>query len=429
MTAKRRTCLGLMAAMILASGAAQAAPASLDDALRPYLASYGLPALAAAVASGGKVIAAGAVGTRRYGTEAPVTLDDRFHIGSDTKPMTALLAAMLVEQGKLRWDSTVGEVFPELAGRMDPGLAKVTLTQLLSHSSGIPADDQAFADALKRSLSQEEGNLDELRYGLLRDWCTQKLAATPGTTYAYANVNYVVAGAMIERVSGRTWDELIVEKVFTPLHLKTAGLGNQASLGRVDAPLGHDPATTPPKPMLSGPNGDNPPVIGPAGIAHMSVLDFARWAAWNAGEGSRGPALVSPETLRKLHTVLIPITPPVNPKPGTPKLGKYGFGWAEVTTPWAPQPLLFDGGSNGLNVAHIWFDPSHDAAMVLMTNIGGTRAEDGLLAAAAELYRQYLAPGATPPPTAVVEETPEPTSPPRKRRAYFPGDTRRGQGE
>jgi CubicO group peptidase (beta-lactamase class C family) len=421
-----------MAAMLIGGAAHAASPASLDATLQPYLASYGLPALAAAVARGGDVIAAGAVGTRRWGTTAPVGLDDRFHLGSDTKPMTALLAAMLVEQGKLRWDSTIGEVFPELAGRMDPGLAKVTLAQLLSHSSGVPADDQAFEDAVKRSETQE-GNLDELRYWLLREWCPQKLVATPGTTYAYANMNYVIVGAMIERVTGRTWDELMVEKIFTPLHLRSAGLGNQASLGRVDAPLGHDPANGSPKPMLSGPNGDNPPVIGPAGIAHMSVKDFARWAAWSAGEGARPPALVTPETMRKLHTALIPIPALTERKAGTPWGARYGFGWAEVSVEWAPQPLIYDGGSNGLNVAQIWIDTANDSAIVLMTNIGGTKAEQGLFAAAGELYRQYLAPGAPPLPTPVVADTPEekaaPAAPLRKPRAYFPGDTRRGVGD
>jgi len=424
------TCLGILVGAILAGGAAGAAgPVSLDATLQPYLASYGLPALAAAVARDGTVVAAGAVGTRRIGTKHPVTLDDRFHIGSDTKAMTALFAAMLVEQGKLRWDSTVGEVFPELAGRMDPGLAKVTLTQLLSHTSGVPSDNQAFTDALARSQTQE-GNLDQLRYWLVREWCPQKLATTPGTTFAYANVNYVLVGAMIERVTGRTWDELIIERVFTPLGLHTAGLGNQASLGRVDAPLGHDPGNGKPKAMLSGPNGDNPPVIGPAGIAHMSVLDFARWAAWNAGEGKRPPALVQPETLRKLHTMVIAMAPQGEAKPGTPPGGQYGLGWGEVAVEWAPQPLLYHGGSNGLNVAHIWVDPAHDTALVLMTNIGGEKAEKGLRAAAAELYRQYLAPGVTPLPTPEVENTPPAAAEPlRKRRGFFSGDTRRGQGE
>ena len=123
------------AALPLGSGPARA-QASLDAVLRPLLAAYGLPALAAAVAKKGEIVAAGAVGTRQAGADIPVTVNDRFHIGSDTKAMTALLAAMLVEQGKLRWKSTTAEVFPEFVAGMDPGFATVTLEQLLSHSGG-----------------------------------------------------------------------------------------------------------------------------------------------------------------------------------------------------------------------------------------------------------------------------------------------------
>lgn len=413
----------LLFGALLTAGTAAAAPVSLDDNLEPYLGQYGMPALAAAVARDGAVVAAGAVGTRRAGTDSPVALTDRFHLGSDTKAMTALLAAMLVEEGRLRWDTRVGEVFPELAGRMDAGLAAVTLTQLLSHTSGVPSDDQATIDAINRSLSAE-GNLDELRYGLVRDWCPQPLASAPGSAFAYANMNYVLAGAMIERVAGRTWDELIVERVFRPLDLRSAGLGNQASLGRVDAPLGHDPTGGTPKPMLSGPNGDNPSVLGPAGIAHMSVLDFGRWAAWNAGQGTHAPALVQPDTMRRLHAPVIAMTIEGTPRPGTPASGRYALGWGEVRMDWAPRPLLYHGGSNGMNVAHIWVDPVQDSAMVLMTNVGGPRAEDGLRAAAAELYRRYLAPDAAPLPTAAPTEAPAAV----RKRPNFAGDTRRGAG-
>ena len=133
---------------------------SLDAILTPRLKQYKLPALAAAVVKDGVIVASGAVGTRRIGTEIPVTLDDRFHLGSETKAMTALLAGMLVDEGKLRWDSTVAELFPELVGAMDDRLKTVTLTQLLSHTSGLPGDDEAFFKLFDASRNQD-GNIDE----------------------------------------------------------------------------------------------------------------------------------------------------------------------------------------------------------------------------------------------------------------------------
>lgn len=204
-------------------------------------------------------------------------------------------------------------------------------------------------------------------------------------------MNYVLVGAMLERLTGKTWDELITERIFQPLGLKTAGLGCQSSLGRVDAPLGHAKINGKIQAFLAGPNGDNPPIVGPAGIAHMSVLDFAAWAGWNAGEGKRGPALVRPETLRKLHTTVIAIPDKPGAKPGTPKHGKYALGWGEVTFDWAFTPLKTHSGSNGKNLAQIWLDPQRDFAMVLVTNIGGEKADQAFQALAPELYEKFSA--------------------------------------
>jgi CubicO group peptidase (beta-lactamase class C family) len=428
--------LGVVLAVVCAGRVASAAPASLDDVLRPYLERYGLPALAAAVVRDGKVIAAGAVGTRRFGTARPVTVDDRFHIGSDTQAMTALLAAMLVEEGMLRWESTVGEIFPELAAGMDAKRRSVTLAQLLSHTSGEAADNPALVAVINQAMAQD-GNLNEMRLWLVREWGKQPLANPPGQSFTYANMNYVFAGAMIERVTGRTWDELISERVFAPLALTSAGLGNQATLGRVDAPLGHAIVDGKVKAFLSGPNGDNPEVIGPAGIAHMSVLDVARWAAWNAGEGKRGPALVRPETLKKLHAPVVTIPPKPDSPAGTPRGGNYGLGWGQVEVAWASEPLLTHNGSNGENLAAIWVEPSRDAALVLLTNIASPQADAALLALAEQLYRSYVAVAAAELPTAPPTETrtrrptaPPPTYTPRGPGGVggFSGDLRRGKG-
>jgi CubicO group peptidase (beta-lactamase class C family) len=368
--------------------AVSSAESYLDSLLRPYLSKYGLPAVAAAVVKNGKTVTAGAVGKRRVDSNIPVTMYDRFHVGSNTKAMTALLAAIMVEEGKLNWTSTIAGVFPELAGRMDAGLGAVTLEQLLSHTSGIPGDNDEIIGVYIKAMSQE-GNLDEMRYWLVGEWGKRPPATKPGAQYQYSNMGYTIAGAMIERSGKKTWDELIMERVFKPMNLKTAGLGPQASPGRTDAPMGHAMVNGKIKVLLSGPNGDAPPIIGPAGIVHMSVLDFARWAAWNAGEGKRGPGLVKPAIMKKLHTPVINVA---SGKDASSLVahGRYAFGWVEARPDWSPDPILYHSGSNGMNLAHIWVDTKRDFAMVLLTNIGGDKAKAALDALARELYPIYM---------------------------------------
>src|SRR5262249_4081488 len=129
---------GGTAAVITAASRAYGATTDARQigSLNSYLGRYSLPALAAAAVVGGGVVAVGAVGTRRAGANIPVSLDDRFHIGSDGKAMTALLAAMLIEAGNLGWDTTVAAIFPELAGTMGEGVGSIRVDQLLSHTSG-----------------------------------------------------------------------------------------------------------------------------------------------------------------------------------------------------------------------------------------------------------------------------------------------------
>lgn len=366
---------------------------SLDDVLQPYLARYNMPALAAAVVVGGSVVAAGAVGTRRVGTDIPVTLDDRFHIGSCTKAMTATLAATFVEQGSLQWDSTIGEVFPELAETMDAGLRSVTLEQLLSHTSGI-RDEPTYINLLLQSYFQP-GNLNELRYWVLQQRSTQPLQSSPGSQYAYSNAGYLIAGAMLERTEAATWEELVVARLFEPLGLETAGFGPQSSVGRVDAPLGNLVLTDGTlKAILAGPNADNPLIHGPAGTVHCSILDFAVWAGWNAGEGWRGPALVSPETLRKLHTKVIDLSPQPPPPPGdldAPPQGGYALGWVIGKFAFSPEPFVWHNGTNTMNFAMILLQPKRDFALVLATNVFTLEVEQALsTVVAAQLYRRFV---------------------------------------
>lgn len=360
---------------------------SLDQTLQPYLETFNLPALAAAVFKNGAIVAYGAVGTRRTGTQIPVRIDDRFHLGSDSKAFTSLLAGQWVEAGKLRWNSTLAEIFPELKSKMNAEFAQITLEQLLSHSSGLK-DSPAFLDLIYRSY-QQEGNMDEVRYWIVKQTAPQALAHARSSKFDYSNLGYIIAGAMLERVGGKTWEELVQERIIEPLSLKSAGFGPQASLGKVDAPLGHVLVDNKPKAMLAGPNGDNPLILGPAGTMHMSVLDFAKWVAWHAAEGKQPPALVSTDTLKKLHTPVISTGVRENAPAGTPKTGGYALGWGQVTESWASAPAITHTGSNTMNLATAMFWPEKNFGFVMMTNISGTAADGALKKLAAELYKSF----------------------------------------
>lgn len=393
---KRRSCLkglaliGALPALPLPVRSAVASMTDLTYTLEPLRQKFDLPALAAAVCRGGTVVAASATGVRAQGSDIKVTLDDRFHLGSDTKAMTATLCGMAVEESRLRWASTIGEVLgPEVPG-LHPGLAAVTLEQLLSHCGGAPTDSEQL-EAVYFNADTFSYNLPELRLRAVRAIKSQAPISRPGKQFHYSNMGYVIAGAMLEKVTGMSWEEYITRRLFEPLRLSTAGLGPQATTGRIDAPVGHrlaaDGTATP---MLWSTPADNPPVLGPAGVAHMSVVDFATWAGWNAGRGRRPPALVTPDTLARIHRPHVNTGKLANPRPGTPGEGKYALGWGVAKMSWARRPLLLHNGSNQMNLAKIVVDTQEDLGLVAVTNFPGGKAQEALEAVAENLYGQFV---------------------------------------
>jgi CubicO group peptidase (beta-lactamase class C family) len=393
----RRDCLkGLaLSAVVLPAlaGGTPARPASVDltATLEPVRQKHGLPALAAATVRSGELRASGACGVRALGTTVAVSVHDRFHLGSDTKAMTALLCGMAVEGGKLRWDSTLGEVLGGSVPGLNPKLAAVTLEQLLSHSAGIPSDTEDLKK-LYFNTDAFDYNLTPLRLRMLSAWKGNAPLSTPGTAFHYANFGYLIAGAMLEHATATPWEELITRRIFEPLKLTSAGLGAQATPGKLDAPVGHnindDGSITP---MYWGAAADMPPALGPAGNAHMSVLDFATWAGWNAGGARRGPALVKPETLARIQRGHVDTGRIPDAKPGTPSEGRYALGWGVVKWPFMKNAVLQHNGSNSMNLAKVLIDPVADLAVTVVTNFPGPQAEDALSEVMLALYRQQLA--------------------------------------
>ena len=189
---------------------------AVTRALKPIRQKFGVPAMAAAVVTSEGIQFVGAVGVRKHGTEIPVTLTDEWHLGSDTKAMTATVIARLVERGQLKWDTTLAEVFPELAAPMHPDFKTVTLRHLLSHRAGLPAN---------LNLPQYSGDdVTALRLRAVREELAKPPTHPPGSHYEYSNLGYIIAGAVVEKITGQSWEHAISAELFAPLQM-TAGFG------------------------------------------------------------------------------------------------------------------------------------------------------------------------------------------------------------
>src|SRR5690242_19915267 len=162
---------------------------------------HNFPALAAAVVVDGKIVATNAVGFRKSSGPERVTVDDRFHLGSVTKSMTATVAAMLVEQGKISWTTTIAETFPEFKSEIHPDYLGVTLEQLLSHRGGAPGN--APADLWLQAWAAT-GTAAEQRLAFVKGLLGRQPEAKLGTKFIYSNQGYAIAGVMLEKATGKT---------------------------------------------------------------------------------------------------------------------------------------------------------------------------------------------------------------------------------
>jgi CubicO group peptidase (beta-lactamase class C family) len=335
----------------IALHAAEPMPKDVSALLDPIIRDHDVPGMAAAVVRNGETVALGFAGFRTRGKDDKIVAGDRFHIGSDTKAMTAVLCGILVDEGKLQWGQTLAETFPELTKSMHPQYHDATLEQLLTQRGGAPG---SIPMDLWAKLWQHMGPPTDARRLLLEGITTKEPEAIPGTRYIYSNAGYSIAGHMAETVTGKSWEDLMREKIFQPLGMTSGGFGAPGTPGQNDQPRGHKQNGTPVEP---GPGADNPAGIGPAGIVHCSVEDWAKFAAANLPSGK--PKLVAPATLQKLHT----------PAPANPGERRYAMGWTVYTDkPWAGGPALAHGGSNTMWYAVAWLAPAKDFAVVIACN-------------------------------------------------------------
>jgi CubicO group peptidase (beta-lactamase class C family) len=338
-----------------------AEPRDLSALLRQTIEKHpDVPALWAAIVEGDRVTALGAAGLRKAGDRTPVTAGDLIHLGSCTKAMTATLIGQLIDQRKLTMGTTMKAIFPDLAAKMNPEMARVTVAQLLQHTSGLePNPDWGAIDAAG-------GPVVEQRKRAVEQALSSPPKHRPGSMYEYSNLGYMTLGAIVERETGKPWEEVIRQKLFEPLGMKSAGFGPPGAIGRVDQPWGHVMRDGRPVPLQS----DNPPALGPAGRVHCTISDWGKFVGLYLDLSDARHHLVSAPTLKALTT------------PGTP--GDYDGGWIETTRDWAGGQTLTHAGSNTMWYCVVWAAPKKHFAVLVAANIAApdtAKAEDDVASA------------------------------------------------
>ena len=354
-----------------------AAPPDADWGLEKLLADvcrkHDVPSLTIAVVRSDGLVTAKCSGVRKRGTDDAVSLTDRHPLGSCTKSLTSTLAAVLVESGKIGWDTTISEVWPGAdAQHLHPSLRDVTLNELLSHQSGLQSDLDGN-DWLSFFAEKSSPPLERRR--MLHLILKRKPAHKRGE-FHYSNLGYVIVAAILEKKGGDSFENLMRRNVFEPLKMSSAGFRTLASAKKLKAPLrwGHLASGDPIDPRIAG--AENPSVYAACGTVNMTIADYAKYAQWHLS-GKPAPLLSNQKTLDHLHAGHVD-------RPGG---GKYGCGWIVLNV--GLGRALNHGGSNTNSRALIWILPDKNFAAVACTNTGeqsGFLASDEVIV---ELMKRY----------------------------------------
>lgn len=342
----------------------------LDQRLEQWIDWYDLPAAAVAVVRGQEITEFAVAGSRVYGTDVPVTAEDKFLLNSNTKAMTATMLGVLVERGMLSWDTRLGAVFPELSDEMDAAFAAVTLIELLAHRAGLP-DDRTGDGTLER-IAAGGGTLTEQRLALLRRLTSRPPATPPGQEFVYANAGYTIAAAVAERITGESYEQLMRTLLFDPLEMSSAGFGAPGTPGEVEQPRGHALIGGRLEAIEPGPDSGNPLFVAPSGGVHANLADWAKFDMAQLG-GARGTGgLLTAATFRELQS---------------PPEGEYALGWYVHTDPELGT-VLSHGGTDRLWYSVNYILPDQNLAVIMVTNCAHETAKRGVLELIDELIRR-----------------------------------------
>ncbi len=253
----------------------------IDRIATQVLSASGVPSASVAVVQHGQIVYTHAYGKARLDPPQPATPDMRYSIGSISKQFTATAILMLQQEGKLSIDDPVGKYIPGLT-RGD----EVTIREILSHTSGYQdyyAEDYTMTPMFEPTTAQH----------IIDTWAKKPLDFEPGTEWQYSNTNYVIAGVIVEKVSGEPLFQFLSERIFRPLGMKSVWNSDQTKLAPPDATPYYRHALGPLRPAPAEGKG----WMFAAGELAMTPHDLALWDISLLAE-----SILKPESYKQMFT-------------------------------------------------------------------------------------------------------------------------------
>jgi len=330
--------------------------AEVDRLVTRAMSAFSVPGIAVGIVKDGKLVYAKGFGVREVGRPGAVDADTQFAIGSNTKAFTTAALAILVDEGKLRWDDRVIDYLPDF--RMsDPYVTReFTIRDLLTHRSGlgIGAGDLLFVTAT-----------DFTRRDMLRALRYLKPVTGFRSQFAYDNLLYVVAGEVIATVSGQSWEDFVTARILTPL-------GMHSCATAFERLPDHDNIAAPHL-VVDGTLATIPrleiPLAGPAGAIQCSINGMAKWVQTQLAHGSApgGATLFSAAAATEMWT-------PQTLEHGGGKIAElththfqaYGLGWG-LDDLDGFKHVAHNGGLPGM-VTQVSMIPELNLGVIVLTN-------------------------------------------------------------
>jgi CubicO group peptidase (beta-lactamase class C family) len=327
-------------------------------------------------------------GLRALDSTMAATNDDRWHLGSCGKLMTAVVILRLVDRGLLQLDAPIVSRLPlPLQSLMHPALKQATLAQLLSHTSGI-YDEPDWRNVVKGKVASRFPQISDADEREL--WQSVSVAIErkpehgPGEVFQYSNLGYVLAGFVAAQAARTPWQELVRNELFQPLGLTTASFGLPGKTSVIDQPRGHEHGfkwLVVPTTKVIAPSSQNadPAYYGAAGLISMSMQDWSVFLRMVlVGHRSQSNFL----SRRSFERLLTPVK--------SKNFAEYGFGIRIAKAPDGKGALLDHTGSNGYWRAHFQIDPTRNRVVLMAANLGADSVDKAFATVLKTINRELL---------------------------------------